>query len=33
MENNSGGAYMTMKYAEREQAEMINLADRVGKEE
>jgi hypothetical protein len=24
---------MTMKYAEREQAEMINLADRVGKEE
>ena len=31
VENNSGGAYMTMKYAEREKAGMVNLVDKVGK--
>ena len=32
VENNSGGVYMTMKYAEREQANMVNLVDKVGEE-
>ena len=31
VENNSGGAYMTMKYAEREKAGMVNLVDKAGK--
>ena len=30
VENNSGGAYMTMKYAEKEKVETINLAGKIG---
>ena len=32
VECEKGGAYMTMKYAEREQANMVNLVDKVGEE-
>lgn len=32
VENNTGGAYRTMKYAENEQTEIINLANTFGKD-